>query len=143
LFSPGGNGGNSSNSGVRDLVTRTPSASFAGGNYAFVSYLTVSDAVAATGYDELTGTSSGGEGARALTYNGVRYSEENVNNGSYTLWSYQQLYRTADSTPAEDTFFNALKGQIDGVLTPALGLPTSGLQVERTGGDGGPVAPLN
>jgi hypothetical protein len=142
LFAPGGNGGNSSNSGVRDLVTRTPSASFAGGNYAFVSYLTVSDAVAATGYDQLTGTSSGGEGARALTYNGVRYSEENVNNGSYTLWSYQQLYRAADSNGAEDTFFSNLKGEIDGVLTPDLGLPTSALQVERTGGDGGPVAPL-
>lgn len=142
LFAPGGNGGNSSNSGVRDLVTRPASSAFAGGNYAFVSYLTVSDAVAATGYNQITGTSSGGEGARALTYNGVRYSEENVNNGSYTLWSYQQLYRAADSNGAEDTFFTNLKNNIDGILTPDLGLPTSELKVERTGGDGGPVAPL-
>ncbi len=142
LFAPGGNGGNASNSGVRDLVTRPSSASFAGGQYSFVSYLTISDAVAATGYDQATGTVSGGEGAKPMTYNGVRYSEANVYNGSYTLWSYQQLYRAADATPTEDTFFNNLKGEIDGVLTPVLGLKTSEMNVERNGGDGGPVSPL-
>lgn len=142
LYAPAGNGGGTSNSFVRDLLVRSSSPTYLGGNYAFVSYLTISDAVAATGYNQMDGTVSGGEGAKPMTYNGVRYSEANVNNGSYTLWSYQQLYRAADSTGAEDTFFNDLKGSIDGVLTPSIGLPISGLQVERTGGDGGPVAPL-
>lgn len=141
-FGSGGNDGHTSNSFVRDLVTRTSSASFLGGQYAFVSYLTVSDAISATGYNQATGAVSGGEGAKPMTYNGVRYSEANVYNGSYTLWSYQQLYRAADATPAETTFFNDLKGQIDGVLTPVLGLKTSEMNVERSGGDGGPVTPL-
>jgi hypothetical protein len=142
-YAPGGNGGGTSNSFVRDLLVRTSSPTFLGGNYAFVSYLTISDAVAATGYDQATGLITlPSEGAKPMTYNGVRYSEQNVNNGAYTLWSFQQLYRAADSTAAEDTFFQDLKNNIDPILTPAIGLPTSALNVERTGGDGGPVAPL-
>lgn len=137
-----GNGGESSNSFVRDNLVRSSNPSHLLGKYAFVSYLTISDAIAATGYDQVTGTVSGGEGAKPMTYNGVRYSEQNVNNGAYSLWSFQQLYRAADSTPDEDTFFTNLKNSIDGVLTPSIGLPTSALQVERTGGDGGPISPL-
>ncbi|RYD49413.1 MAG: hypothetical protein EOP85_01675 [Verrucomicrobiaceae bacterium] len=142
LFASGGNSGHSGNLGVRELLTRTSNPSFLGGRYAFLSYLTISDAETATGYNQLTGAVSGGEGAKPMTYNGVRYSEANVYNGSYTLWSYQQLYRAASPTAAENTFFNNLKGQIDGVLTPNLGLKTSLMRVERAGGDGGPVNPL-
>jgi hypothetical protein len=142
LFGSGGNGGHSSNSFVRDLVTRTSSPTFAGGQYAFVSYLTISDAISATGYNQLTGAVSGGEGAKPLTYNGVRYSEQNVYNGQYTLWTTQQLYRAADATAGETQFSADLKASIDTILTPSIGLRTSLMQVERSGGDGGPINPL-
>ena len=141
LWGVDGNGGQASNSGVREVVSRPSNPTFLGGNYAFVSYLTASDAIAATGYNEATGAISGGEGAKPLTYNGVRYSVANVNRGAYSLWSFQQLYRAASPTAAETTFWTTLKNSIDGVLTPATGLPTSGLQVQRNGGDGGPISP--
>lgn len=142
-YAPSGNGGGTSNSNVRDLLVRPSAAGYLGGQYAFVSYLTISDAVAATGYDQATGlTTLPSEGAKPMTYNGVRYSEQNVNNGSYTLWSYQQFYRASDATGAENTFATDLKNAIDSILTPDIGLKTSELNVERTGGDGGPVAPL-
>jgi hypothetical protein len=142
LYAPGGNGGGAGNINVRDLLTRSSNPAHLSGNYAFVSYLTVSDAVAATGYDQATGlTTLSSEGAKPMTYNGVRYSEQNVNNGSYSLWSFQQFYRAAISTPAEDQFATDLIAAIQPVLTSATGLPVTGLNVERSGGDGGPIAP--
>ncbi len=142
LYAPGGNGGGAGNINVRDLLTRSSNPAHLGGNYAFVSYLTVSDAVAATGYDQATGLITlPSEGAKPMTYNGVRYSEQNVNNGSYSLWSFQQFYRAAISTPAEDQFATDLINAIQPVLTSATGLPVTGLNVERSGGDGGPLAP--
>jgi hypothetical protein len=137
VYAPGGNGGGASNSNVRDLLIKTSNPSHLGGKYAFVSYLTISDAVAATGYDQATGlTTLPSEGAKPMTYNGVRYSEANVYNGSYTLWSFQQFYA------GEVQFQTDLQDAIDASLVPATGLRTSLLEVERTGGDGGPVTPL-
>ena len=136
-YAPNGNGGGTSNSNVRDLLVRTSS-----GNRAFVSYLTISDAVAATGYDQATGlTTLPSEGAKPMTYNGVRYSEANVYNGSYTLWSFQQFYTAPSPTADETQFQTDLQAAIDLSLTPSTGLRSSLLQVQRSGGDGGPVAP--
>jgi len=135
LFGVDGNGGNSSNSGVRDLVTRP------GTGFSFVSYLTISDALAATGYNPVTGTSSGGEGARAMTYNGQRYSVDNVLNGAYTLWGYQQFYSAGDLTTGEQFFDQQLRGTIPGNMGTA-GIPIPDMNSERLGGDGGPVVPF-
>jgi len=136
LFDSGGNGGNSSNSGVRDLVTRP------GTGFAFVSYLTVSDALAATGYNPETNTVSGGEGATALTYNGVRYSVENVENGAYSLWGYQQFYLADGATPQEVAFDTLLRNTIPSNMGTA-GIPIPSMNVERLGGDGGIIVPLD
>jgi hypothetical protein len=137
-----GNNGFSNNIFVRDLLTRSSDPTALGGQYAFVSYLTISDAVAATGYDQATGLITlPSEGAKPMTYNGVRYSEQNVNNGSYSLWSFQQFYRAAVSTPAEDQFASDLIAAIQPVLTADTGLPVTNLNVQRAGGDGGPIAP--
>jgi len=136
LFAPAGNGGNSSNSGVRELLTRP------GSGFSFVSYLTVSDALAATGYDPETNTSSGGEGATAMTYNGQRYSEENVINGAYSLWGYQQFYAAPDLTPGEQAFDTALRDTIPTNMGTA-GIPIPDMNVERLGGDGGIILPLD
>ncbi len=107
----------------------------------FVGYLTVSDAVAATGYDPVTGAYPGNL-AIPLTYNGVRYSVENVRNGAYTLWGYQQLYTASNLSAAETTFDTALRNAIPGTLTAATGIANDAdMKVVRGGGDGGPVSP--
>ena len=137
-------GGHSSNSGVRELLTRDRSTLTVNGNPfngVFVSYLTVSDAVAATGYVQGNGTISGGEGAIPMTYNGVRYSEANVKNGTYSLWGYQQFYQAAGPTSAEVTFDAAFRNAIPDNMGTA-GIPIPQMTVTRTGGDGGPIAPL-
>jgi len=129
-----GNGGHSSNSGVRELLTRPSDGFF------FVSYLTISDALASTGYNPVTNTISGGEGAKPMTYNGQRYSVDNVKNGSYTLWGYQQLYLAADATPAEEEFDTALRAAVPSNMGTA-GIPIPDMNSVREGGDGGPVFP--
>ena len=139
-----GNSGHSSNSGVRNLLNRDRSTlTFDGESVdgVFVSYLTISDAIAATGYQQATGTISGGEGAIPMTYNGVRYSENNVKNGAYSLWGYQQLYMANSPTLSENTFDAALRAVIPNNMGTA-GIPIPQMTVSRTGGDGGPIAPI-
>ena len=143
-----GNNGYSSNSWVRQVLARTTTnvtvgtdGSGNGGvaeqNIVMVSYLTLSDAAAIT-----TITGGAGVGARALTYNGVPYSEANVKNGSYTLWGYQQFYASADITAAEQIFFDAFTAAIPPTLDPLLtGIPIPDMNVTRNGGDGGPISP--
>jgi len=142
------NGGYSSNSYVRQNLARTSSsvtvgtdAAGAGGtagqDVVIVSYLTLSDAAALT-----TVTGGAGVGAKALTYNGVAYSEANVKKGAYTLWGYQQFYAAADATAAETSFFNTFTAEIPNALNPlATGIKIPEMSVTRNGGDGGPITP--
>ena len=125
-----GNGGNSSNSGVRDILTR----SSAGIDPAavFVSYLTISDALAA-----IT------EGAQEMTYNGVHFTAENVKKGLYSLWGYQQFYRDNDASTEEVTFDTAFRAAIPATLVEPNAIAITNMSVVRTGGDGGPIAPGN
>jgi hypothetical protein len=140
-----GNGGNSSNSGVRNLLTKNNTTLTFGGEpvtASFCSYLTISDALAATGYVAATGawTPGAGEGAIPMTYNGVRYSEANVKNGVYTLWGYQQLYLGSSPTAVETAFDTALRNAVPANMGSA-GIPIPDMNVERVGGDGGLVLP--
>jgi hypothetical protein len=122
------NGGNSSNSGVRDLLTRTPVGDMA--PYVFVSYLTISDALAA-----IT------EGAKEMTYNGVSFSADNVKKGLYSLWGYQQFYLDNDATADQITFDAAFRAAIPSTLNGIDAIAISEMSVRRTGGDGGPIVP--
>jgi hypothetical protein len=143
-----GNNGYSSNSFVRQNLARTSTnvtvgtdGSGNGGTAAqdvvIISYLTLSDAAAVT-----TITGGAGVGAKALTYNGVSYSEANVKNGAYSLWGYQQFYGSVDITTAEQTFFDAFKVAIQPNLNPlSTGIRTSEMNVTRSGGDGGIITP--
>jgi hypothetical protein len=136
-----GNGGYSSNSWVRQNLARTSTNVTVGGtpgqDVVIVSYLTLSDAAAIT-----TITGGPGVGARALTYNGMAYSEDNVKNGQYTLWGYQQFYASADITAAEQVFFDAFTAAIPATLDPLVtGIPIPDMNVTRVGGDGGPITP--
>ncbi len=136
-----GNGGHSSNRYVRKFLARSSSSvnvdGTPGQDIVIVSYLTLSDASAIT-----TVTGGPGVGARALTYNGVPYSEDNVKNGQYSLWGYQWFYKSADFTPEEDQFFNAFTAAIPATLDPLLtGIPIPDMNVTRQGGDGGIILP--
>jgi hypothetical protein len=122
------NGGNSSNSGVRDLLTRTPVGNMA--PYVFVSYLTISDALVA-----IT------EGAKEMTYNGVSFSADNVKKGLYSLWGYQQFYLDNDATADQLTFDAAFRAAIPSTLNGIDAIAISEMSVTRTGGDGGPIVP--
>lgn len=137
------NGGHSSNSGVSGVLGIDRSILKFGGtpvDAVFCGYLTISDAVTATGYVEATGASNSAL-AIPMTYNGVRYSVENVRNGSYTLWGYQQLYTAASIPAGVTTFDTALRAAIPGSLTAATGIAIPTMKVTRFGGDGGIVQP--
>jgi hypothetical protein len=139
------NEGAASNSVVRNILNRDRNTLTVGGeavDATFVSYLTISDAITATGYVQGNGTISGGEGAIPMTYNGVRYSENNVKNGAYSLWGYQQLYQANSPTASENTFDAALRAVIPNNMGTA-GIPIPQMTVTRSGGDGGPIAPRN
>jgi hypothetical protein len=141
------NGGYSGSSGVRDAINLNRSLLTAGGSpldAVLVSYMTVSDAITISGYNPITGTSTAGAPV-PLSYNGVRYSPENVRNGSYTLWGYQQLY-TSNIAGLQVTFDTAFRAQIAAYLATDVngttGIAIDGnLKVSRVGGDGGPVVP--
>jgi hypothetical protein len=138
-----GNGGYSSNSFVRQNLARTSDnvtvGTTAGQDVVIVSYLTLSDAAAIT-----TITGGAGVGAKALTYNGVAYSEDNVKNGQYTLWGYQQFYGPIGITTGEQTFFDGFVAAIPDTLNPlATGIKIPDMNVTRNGGDGGIITPNN
>lgn len=143
-FPLGSNDGNSSNSGVRELLTRSGQDLTFNGNPVngfFVSYLTISDALNATVNDGDAATAGTQlEGAKQMTYNGVAYSVENVKNGAYSLWGYQQLYKGSSPTAAENTFDTQLRATVPGNMGSA-GIPIPNMNVTRSGGDGGPIFP--
>jgi len=138
-----GNGGHPGNLEVREVLTRpSNNVTYNGDPFSviFCGYLTISDALLATGYNEVTGAISGGEGAKPMTYNGVRYSAANVKNGAYSLWGYQQLYRASGANAAEVAFDTALRAAVPANMGSA-GIPIPQMTVTRSGGDGGLITP--
>ena len=111
---------------IAALLGKTPNASE--GDYSFVSYLGLSDANLAI--------SNGA--AAILKYNGVEYTQENVRNGSYTLWGYQQMYRKTGLSALEVAFDTALRAAIDDNLSSDF-VGLGSMNVNRQGGDGGAV----
>lgn len=126
LFAEEGNFGYSSNSFIRDIVQRES----VNGAPLVLGYLTVSDAQAA-----IAG------GAQEVTYNGVHYSEENVRNGSYTLWGYQQFFNVAGLNSQEQSFKTSLINAIPANLNNA-GISIPSMNAARDGGEGGQVVPI-
>ncbi len=121
-----GNGGFSSNSNVRTVLEAPMSAGLAD-SFLVAGYLTISDALQAVT-----------NGAKALTYNGVSYSEDNVKNGSYSLWSYQWFFNVDGLTTDEETFRDTFVATIPANLGTA-GIPIPDMKVSRSGGDGGQI----
>ena len=119
---PSGNGGYSSGG---SLVT-TMQATTAALNGYYVSYMGTSDATSAI---------NNGTGAKALTYNGVSYSLDNVKNGLYTFWGYEHLMYKNTLTGVQKTVADTLATQIDTVDAP---IKRSDMRVSRQA-DGGLV----
>ena len=117
---PLGNGGYKSGS---DLVTTMQATTAALTGY-YVSYMGTSDAASAIG-----------GGAKALTYNGVSYSLDNVKNGLYTFWGYEHLMYKSTLTGVQKTVADTLANQIDTVDAP---IKRSDMRVSRLA-DGGLV----
>lgn len=69
----------------------------------FIGYLGLTDANGAIG-----------AGATALSYNGVPYSAQNVENGSYTLWGYEHCYRLTSHNG--DVFGNTIDAIADNIF---------------------------
>jgi hypothetical protein len=141
-----GNNGNSSNSFLANLMKGTSAAVdlYESGaayendvNCLLLTYLTESDVLLATADPDGAGPL---QGAKALSYNGVFYSETKVKEGAYTLWGYQWFYDAPSITADETTFRNSFLTVIAGNLGTA-GIPIPDMNVTRSGGDGGPVLP--
>jgi len=136
-----GNEGNSSNSNLAALMRGTSAAVdlYEDGvvyqndvDCLLVTYLTQSDAV--------TATAGAPVGGKALSYNGVYYSEAAVKNGTYSLWGYQWFYQAPSITATETTFKNVFTATIPANLGSAA-IPITSMNVTRSGGDGGPILP--
>jgi hypothetical protein len=121
-----------------DSATNTSSGSPI--NAFLLGYVGAADTVTISGYNQATGAFTPGTPV-PLKYNGVRYSRANVINGTYTLWGYQQLFTKNGITSLQTAFDTALRAAIPTQLTGASVLSIAELNVERNGGDGGPVAP--
>jgi len=141
-----GNGGNSSNSFLADLMKGTSSAVdlYDGGeeyesnvDCLILTYLTQSDVDIATADPDGAGPLQGG---KALTYNGVAYSLDKVREGAYSLWGYQWFYQAPSITATEQTFRDTFTAAIPATLG-SIAIPIPDMNVTRSGGDGGPILP--
>ena len=98
-----------------------------------IGYLGVKDAFGVTGNSA---------GALNLTYDGATYSTNAVQNGSYTLWSYEHFYNrsglNANLTTLKANIVGAIPANL-GTGTSLIGIPTSSMNVSRSV-DGGPIA---
>lgn len=119
-----GNGGYSSGSTLRGVMA-AKTTNFGGA--VMIAYVGASDASAIT-----TG------GGKILTYNGVSYSEENVRNGSYSFWGYQQFLNSAGLSNDEQTFKAALIAAIP-ANTGSAGIALDTMRVIRNGDEGGQI----
>ncbi|MEO5913112.1 MAG: hypothetical protein ABIS50_02690 [Luteolibacter sp.] len=115
---------------VADGSTMTLGGSPVGSDAFFVGYVDATEGVAAVA-----------EGAKMLSFNGVPYTVANVKNGSYTFWGYEQLYLVSGATAAQKSFDTSLRSGIVANL-PTNAIAISAMAVTRSGGDGGPVLPL-
>ncbi|MEI8341783.1 MAG: hypothetical protein WCH43_09655, partial [Verrucomicrobiota bacterium] len=90
----------------------------------FVGFLTPGDAASVN------------SGNNTLTYNGVPYTTANVQNGTYTFWSYEHLYRHTSATGIAASFVDGLALQVytqdsfDASLLPKT-IQVQSLQVGR------------
>ncbi len=67
-----------------------------------------------------------GNGATALTYNGVAYSENSVDQGQYSIWTTEYLYYLSSATGTQVAIGSA-QAAADALADAIYNTPTSGL----------------
>ncbi len=123
-----GEGGYSSGGTLRGIMRRSTLAGISG---SYVTVLGINDAE-----DVADTTATGGAGAgKILTYEGVPFSRVNVQEGRYTLWSFQQVINRTGLPAIVQNFVDALSTEIR-QADPIF----NGIRVQRSF-DGGPVTP--
>jgi hypothetical protein len=125
-------------------ISITGKAAANSGNSYFIGYLGITDAAGLSG------------NAKALSYNGVPYSQANVQNGSYSLWGFEHLYRlqSVSSTTAgnvidaiADNVFNTdadisnSGSHTNGTSTASAGILFSSMNVTRAVNEGQGIQP--
>ena len=123
-----GNGGQSSGGTLRNILA-SDFSNVGGENYIAIGYIGAKD-----------GQTVIDNGGKALKYNGVEFSIDNVINGTYTFWGYQQLFHIAALDSDGQAFDTALRAAIPNNLGSNF-VAISAMNVTRNGGDGGPVSP--
>lgn len=121
---------------AKSLTDTTSSADKINGGTGFiaVAYLGLSDDATAEG---LSGGSSGGPSPAAtrLTYNGVAYSFNNVENGIYDMWGNEYTDVKSGSASYITTFASKITNPSTGIANNTSGfeIPDSAMNVTRTG----------
>jgi hypothetical protein len=123
IVEPLGDGGYSSGGDLSNGIANTSS-----GNTSFVTYLGLGDATTAIG-----------NGAHALSFNGIPYSQDAVQEGQYTFWGYEHLYYRDTTVAAVKTVADKLALQIFNTDAPVPHY--NDMRVSRTI-DGGVVTQL-
>jgi hypothetical protein len=95
-----------------------------------IGYLDINDA--------LTVTAAGG---KFLKYDGVDFTKENVQNGKYTLWSYEHLFNRSGLAVDETAFRTALLNQLDADLATSVSAVQSSAMIVSRLADGAVVTP--
>ena len=114
-----GNGGYSSGGTLATVMTNTSPA-----GEAYIGYMGTADAATA-----VTG------GGRALTFNGVPYSLQAVQEGSYAFWNYEYVCYRTTLTGAKKTLADALANRIKNF---DAAIPLTSMRVVRQN-DGGVI----
>jgi hypothetical protein len=112
-----------SSGGTLAGVVNTPVASGAtsadGVPFALISYFGINDAAKVN------------SGNNNLTYNGVAYTKDNVREGKYTFWSYEQLLYLSTLASTKKTVANLVATQILNVDADVSGILYSTMHVKR------------
>lgn len=98
-------------------------------------------AIGTLGVKDAFSVAGNSAGALNLTYDGQAYSTNAVQNGQYTMWSYQHFMWKSGLNANLTTFKNNVVATIPnnlGTGTGASGIPLSAMTVERFV-DGGPI----
>jgi hypothetical protein len=116
-----GNGGYASGGSVATIL--------GGAGLNAVGYVGVSDATTAIG-----------NGAVALNYNGVEFTNANVMNGTYTFWCKYQAIRKQTLSGASASLFSSLKTTLVGLASGSSSIKLTDMKVTRVS-DGSDVLP--
>jgi hypothetical protein len=120
--------GTADQTGLLAAITSTPTVNSSSPSTAqfFIAYFNPTD-----------GAEAVAAGSEQLTYNGVTYSQANLQNGLYTFWSYEQIQAPSTLSSQASTILNDLVNAWPNA-TLSTGVQLTGVNVSRSV-DGGTI----